>query len=328
MATPSSPPDMPPSVSAAELRRKLLASTPPAAGPMTAGELDLAAEVDGTPAPPAGNPSVSNAVADLLSRLKLPGQAGGGSKVVPPPASRIAVPQSGSVPVNQRTPSSGSVAGLFSAVNAANRDDVPTRSDPPGSELHRLRSENKELRQLLNEMKQLLQEASDNEQAHAAQNVELQTTLEEKTRQVEEISSHLKHFEEQISSGALAPVQPQKSRTELEEWSDELERENSKLAKERKTLETERKQLREDEEALEKQMRQMEVSMAKDRAIMARQEMELRRLHTEIQNELELMQRGDANLREHMQKFQRRAQEVMTKPGGGGTTASGMWARG
>jgi hypothetical protein len=176
-------------------------------------------------------------------------------------------------------------------------------------------------------MKQLLQEASDNEQAHAAQNVELQAALEEKAHQVEEINGHLKHFEEQIASGALAPVQPQKTRSELEEWSDELERENSKLAKERKALDTERKQLREDEETLEKQMRQMEVSMAKDRAIMARQEMELRRLHTEIQNELELMQRGDATLREHMQKFQRRAQEVMQKPGGG-TTASGIWGRG
>src|SRR5262245_5297719 len=306
MAHPTSPPDLPPSVSAAELRRKLLASTPPAIGPMPAGELDLAAEVGavepGTQAPPAGNPTVSNAVADLLSRLKLPGQAGG-SKPVPAPSARIVPPpKSGSVPVNQRTPNTGAVAGLFSAVSAANRDDAPARPEQPGSELHRLRSENKELRQLLNEMKQLLQEASDNEQAHAAQNVELQTTLEEKNRQVDEISGHLKHFEEQIASGALAPVQPQKSRSELEEWNDELERENSKLSKERKTLETERKQLREDEETLEKQMRQMEVSMAKDRAIMARQEMELRRLHTEIQNELELMQRGDANLREHMQK--------------------------
>jgi hypothetical protein len=63
-------------------------------------------------------------------------------------------------------------------------------------------------------------------------------------------------------------------------------------------------------------MRQMEVSMAKDRAIMARQETELRRLHAEIQNELEVMQRGDANLREHMLRFQRRAQEVMNRPGG------------
>jgi len=325
MATPSSSPDLPPAVSAAELRRKLLASTPPAIGPMAVGEIDLAAEVAGAAPGPAVNPVVSNAVADLLSRLKLPGQANG-SKAVATPSARIAVPPTESAPVNQRTPNPGAVAGLFSAVSAANRDDNPARPDPPGSELHRLRSENKELRQLLNEMKQLLQEASDNEQAHAAQNVELQTVLDEKNRQVDEISSHLKHFEDQIAAGALAPVQPQKTRSELEEWADELERENAKLSTERKELETERKQLREDEETLEKQMRQMEVSMAKDRAIMARQEMELRRLHGEIQNELELMQRGDATLREHMTKFQRRAQEVMQKPGGG-TTASGMWGR-
>ncbi len=51
--------------------------------------------------------------------------------------------------------------------------------------------------------------------------------------------------------------------------------------------------------------------MARERALMARQETELRRLSNEIQHELELMQRGDAQLREQMQKFQRRAQDVL-----------------
>ena len=41
------------------------------------------------------------------------------------------------------------------------------------------------------------------------------------------------------------------------------------------------------------------------------------RLNAEIQHELELMQRGDATLRDQMAKFQRRAQEVLTKPPGG-----------
>ena len=63
-------------------------------------------------------------------------------------------------------------------------------------------------------------------------------------------------------------------------------------------------------------MREMEVSMAREPALLARQETELRRLNTEIQHELELMQRGDAVLREQMAKFQRRAQDVMVKPGG------------
>jgi hypothetical protein len=70
--------------------------------------------------------------------------------------------------------------------------------------------------------------------------------------------------------------------------------------------------LRDDEESLEKQMRMMEVSMAKDRALMARQETELKRLSAEIQHELEIMQRGDAALREQLSKFQRRAADVMT----------------
>ena len=70
-------------------------------------------------------------------------------------------------------------------------------------------------------------------------------------------------------------------------------------------------QLREDEESLEQQMREMEVGMARERALIARQETELKRPSTEIQHELELMQRGDGQLREQMAKFQRRAQDVM-----------------
>ena len=51
--------------------------------------------------------------------------------------------------------------------------------------------------------------------------------------------------------------------------------------------------------------------MARERALMARQETELKRLSAEIQQELELMQRGDASLREQLIKFQRRASDVM-----------------
>jgi hypothetical protein len=67
----------------------------------------------------------------------------------------------------------------------------------------------------------------------------------------------------------------------------------------------------------------MEVSMSKERSLLARQETELKRLSAEIQHELELMQRGDANLRDHLKKFERRAQEVMTKPPGGGGAPPG-----
>ena len=53
---------------------------------------------------------------------------------------------------------------------------------------------------------------------------------------------------------------------------------------------------------------------------MARQETELKRLSAEIQHELEIMQRGDVQLRDQMQKFQRRAQDVIQgKTGGPGS---------
>src|SRR5207248_4633571 len=137
--------------------------------------------------------------------------------------------------------------------------------------------------------------------------------------QLHEASTQLGAIEEQIAKGELAPPAPApKTRTELEEWADELEKDSSKLAQERKKLEAERQQLREDEEGLEAQMREMEVAMARERALLARQETELRRLSAEIQHELDLVQRGDASLREQMQKFQRRAAEVMNKPGGNG----------
>src|SRR6185312_6488009 len=143
-----------------------------------------------------------------------------------------------------------------------------------------------------------------------------------KDKQVEELSAQLGAIEEQIAKGELAPPPPvSKTRGELEEWGDELEKENAKLQQDKKKLEEERRQLREDEEGLETQMREMEVSMARERALIARQETELKRLSAEIQHELDLLQRGDAGLREQMSKFQRRAQEVMNRPGsnpGGG----------
>jgi DNA repair exonuclease SbcCD ATPase subunit len=192
--------------------------------------------------------------------------------------------------------------------------------DSPHAEIQRLKSENKELRTLLGEMKHLLQEASDTEQQLAAKEKEFQETLAAKEVQIGELSAQLGAVEEQIATGELAPPPPvPKTRSELEEWADELEKENAKLQQERKRLDEDRRQFREDEESLESQMREMEVAMARERALIARQETELRRLSAEIQHELELVQRGDATLRDQMSKFQRRAQEVMTtKPGGGG----------
>ena len=323
MASPNQP-ETPPSISAAELRRRLLASTPP---PMAA------AAAAPEPADDGGS-GVSgwsgNSSQDLLARLRMPGAKSGAIQV---PAARTAAPppdQSGSrTPVNRRTPPPGrpldpvsAIAGALSQLAGVPEGSGNNRmpiDDSPMAEIQRLRSENKELRTLLDEMKHLLQEASDYEQQFTTREKEYAAAMEAKDAHIEELSAHLGAIEEQIAKGELAPPPPvAKTRSELEEWGDELEKENAKITQERKRIEDDRKQLREDEEALEKQMRDMEVSMARERAMMARQETELKRLSAEIQHELDLMQRGDTVLRDQMAKFQRRAQEVLTKPPGAG----------
>lgn len=285
------PPDPPPSISVSELRRRLLASTPPLGGTATA---DLDAEAAKT-----GSGPISTEV--LLRKLKMPAHT-----AAPPDA----------IAVNRRTP-----IGMSGALSADFLSEPPI-GESPAAELHRLRSENREFRQLLNEMKNLLQEASDQEQTFAQQTQLAEQQLAEKQSLIEELTAQLQQIEDQINSGQLVQAQPQappKNRTELEEWSDELEQEAAALNQLRRQLDDERKQLHDDEESLEKQMRDMEVSMARERALMARQETELKRLSAEIQHELELMQRGDASLREQLQKFQRRAAEVMSPARSGAT---------
>lgn len=279
----TTPPDPPPSISASELRRRLLAGTPPPLG--NAGNtatLDLDAE-------PKSGPISTDA---LLRKLKMPAH----------------VQQHDSISVSNRTP-----IGLNAVLNNGFFAEPPI-GESPSAELNRLRVENKEFRQLLAEMKVLLQEASDNEQNYSRVAQDNDQKLSDALSQNEQLTAQLQQIEDQISSGELAPAQPQgppKTKTELEEWADELEKENASINQQRKQIEGDRKQLRDDEESLEKQMRDMEVSMARERALMARQETELKRLSAEIQHELELMQRGDASLREQMLKFQRRANEVM-----------------
>ena len=324
MSSPNTPPDpLPPSISAAELRRRLLSSTPP---PMAAMGLT-----------PAEQDALPGFGLDALARLRLPGQptAPGG----PPDsassraAARPKAPSAegstyGAPPAPVRSPSDaarGRDAGTGSGVRGYASRTLP--DEPMSPDAARLKAENKELRQLLSEMKQLLQEASDSEQQYATRQIELQAVLSERQHQVDELSAQLQSIEEQISNGSLGPQQPvaiPKTRTELEEWADELEKDHSILAQERKKLEHERRQLREDEESSENQMRQMEVGMARERALMARQETELKRLSAEIQHELEIMQRGDVQLRDQMQKFQRRAQDVIQgKLGGPGPQPPG-----
>jgi len=316
MNNPTLPTD--PAVSAAELRRRLLASTPPPAGAASAtaegSDHAAPAEPPATPAAPAPT--------DLLSRLRMPGKSGPIPVPTPRPAQGVpnipAIPDPTPTrpPSARRAPSNSAYGNAYSALNGLMDADDGV-DEHAQSEIRRVRLENKELRKLLHEMKQLLQEASEGEQQWTTKQKTFDETLAAKDKQIEELSAQLGTIEEQIAKGELAPPPPvPKTRTELEEWSDELEKENAKLQQDKKKLDEERRQLRDDEESLESQMREMEVSMARERALLARQETELRRLNTEIQHELELMQRGDAVLREQMAKFQRRAHDVMIKPQG------------
>ncbi|HUR54418.1 MAG TPA: hypothetical protein VMZ71_09820 [Gemmataceae bacterium] len=330
MSNPTPPADVPASISAAELRRRLLASTPP---PLAATSATPEPEdVDPEGPPDTGANAYGSTGQDLLSRLKMPG----GSGPMRMPAPRMPDPEPPPRPtVNRRTPTNSRIAGFDSSSAIAGAMNQPTESghgdnsgrhhgdDSHAADIKRYRTEIRELRKLLDEMKQLLQEASDTEQRFNAREKEYQATIEGKDAQIAELNAHLGSIEDQIARGELAPPPPiPKTRSELEEWADELEKESAKLNKDKNRLADDRRQLREDEAALEKQMREMEVAMARERALIARQETELKRLSAEIQHELDLMQRGDATLREQMSKFQRRAQEVLTtKPtgfGGGG----------
>jgi len=160
-----------------------------------------------------------------------------------------------------------------------------------------LRTENEQLRQVMEEMRQLLQDASDQEQRVQAELAERDRLLAEARDKAEALEGQLKN--------------KPKTRGELEEWSDELEQEAAKIAQGRRDLDAERQQLREDESSLEKQMRDMEVQMARERAMLARQEQELKRLNAEIQHELEVMQQGGGTLRDRLAVFQRKHAEVV-----------------
>ncbi len=341
MAHPDTLPDPHPSISAAELRRRLLSSTPPPAS-APGGAFDF----DSLAVPPQAQPGPQRSSG--IIRLTMPGVNGPVAAASLPPvqeptSSAGSMPPPGYRPRlgNPVDPASmaiagitghsvGAVAGKYPApalptTGAGSRlMQMPAASAPSSNgagptpeDYKRVRHENRELRKLLEEMKTLLQEASENEQKASVREQELLGQMQLKQRQLDELTSQMQAIEDQVSSGALAPAAPApKTRSELDEWADDLEKENSKLTQERRKIDAERTQLREDEESLETQMRQMEVSMARERALMARQETELKRLSAEIQHELEIMNRGDAGLRDQLSKFQRRATDVMQKPGG------------
>ena len=320
MANPNAP-EQNPANSTAELRRRLLASAaPPASQPESAQPIAAASGFNSW-----------GSGQDLLSRLRMPG-AQPGSAVIGMPALRTAVVAEPEPSValrtgmSRRTPAPGrqiepgsAIAGALNTLASITDSNRNGPDDSPMAEIQRLRTENRELRHLLDEMKPLLHEASELEREAGAKDEGHLAAVQQRDAQIEELNSQLFAIEEQISKGELAPPLPvAKTRNELEEWNDELEQEAAKVEQDRKRIEDDRRQLHEDEEGLEKQMRDMEVSMARERAMIARQETELKRLSAEIQHELEILQRGDAGLRDQLSKFQRRAQEVMTKPGPAG----------
>jgi hypothetical protein len=290
------PPDLSTSISAAELRRRLLSSGPPASTPTAVATTD-----------PTGS----------RSRLTMPGTNGPVAASTLPPVVDQTIPEVPMMP-SHRSRMMLIDPAVFNVKEAQTIEPVappPIKSsrEPTPEDYKRVRQENRELRKLLEEMKQLLQEASDNEQAAGAREAEVNTQLVAKQRQIDELTNQLQEIEAQVASGALTQAPPQpKTRTELEEWADELEREAAQISKARREIDADRTQLRQDEESLENQMRDMEVGMARERALMARQETELKRLSAEIQQELDLIQRGDANLREQLSRFQRRAADVIT----------------
>ena len=168
-----------------------------------------------------------------------------------------------------------------------------------------LAAENAQLRQMIQETRLMLEDAAAAESDALARETEYQRLVEDLNRQIVEMR-------EQAHSAS-----PARQEDDLEEWANEIEKDSARLAQERKAHDTERSQLREDEASLEQQMRTMEVQMARERAVMARQETELKRLSSDIQHELEMMSRGDAALRDQLQKFQRRHQEVLSRGAGG-----------
>gem|GEM_PF-617284 len=175
-----------------------------------------------------------------------------------------------------------------------------------------LADENAQLRQMIQETRLMLEDAAASESESLARETEYQRMIDDLNEQVVQMREQFASFEKQVHSAS-----PARQEDDLEEWANEIEKDSARLSQERRALDVERSQLREDEDALEQQMRTMEVQMARERAVMARQETELKRLSSDIQHELEMMSRGDAALRDQLQKFQRRHQDVLSRGAGG-----------
>jgi hypothetical protein len=184
-----------------------------------------------------------------------------------------------------------------------------------------LKAENEEMHKLIEEMKHIFQQATSQEEANAktigdlqAKTTDLERQVQERDDQVALLTGQIAELEKHIQEMPSAPPPPP-TEDELAKLADELEKERCSLTQDRKGLEQDRQQLKEDEDGLMTQMREMEVQMAKERAELARQRTDLQRLHAEVRQDLEQLQRGDGALRERLVQFQRRHQAVFERGG-------------
>lgn len=210
----------------------------------------------------------------------------------------------------------GSAHGLANGVSSTSQDTRVEASASTGHgalppligganpmELERIRVENAELREVVAELRQVL-EAND-PQVWEHQRQEAERLIAERDQEIATLRAFCEEFNQKLQTHRLVPADD-----DLAEMADELEKERCQTAQERRKLEEEKRQLKEDEESLMKQMREMEVSMARDRAEIARQRTEMQRLQNEVHHELELLQRGDAAVKERLAQFQRRSQDA------------------
>ena len=181
---------------------------------------------------------------------------------------------------------------------------LPPLSSAARKDGDRLRNENGQLKQLVAEYRQVIESNDLHDWEQKIQ--EAEELLNEKDHQIDALRKQVEEWTEKLKVNRFVP-----SDDELSHTADELDQERAGLSRELKQLEGERKQLKEDEESLMNQMREMEVGMAKDRAELARQRTDLQRLHTEIRHELELLQRGDATVKEQLAQFKRRHQSAL-----------------
>lgn len=292
----------PPSISV--LRRRLLSGAPEPPKPPAAangsdtidfdnseGDSGLLKELQRIGRSPAADEDQGD-VDDLLKRYEAE-KGAGPARHASTPDLRLA-PATGLAPELPRLSTPGRLPALTTAGNV---------------ETERLRAENAELKQMVAEYRHLIETNQVHDWEQKIQ--EAEQLLTEKDEQIEALQKQVTEWEEKLKTHRFVP-----SDDDLSQMADELDKERSQFAQERKQLDQERKQLKEDEEALMKQMREMEVGLAKDRAELARQRTELQRLQVEVRHEVEVLQRGDATMKDRLAQFQRRNQDQAGRPAG------------